>query len=39
MQAVCALRFGADLLVTRNGRDFRGAGVAVATPGEALAQL
>jgi predicted nucleic acid-binding protein len=39
VQAACALRYGADLLVTRNGRDFQGTGVAVAAPAEVLARL
>lgn len=39
VQAVCALRFGADVLVTRKPRDFRRAGVAIAAPGEVLARL
>jgi predicted nucleic acid-binding protein len=39
VQAVCGLRIGADYLVTRNARDFRGVGLTIATPGEVLAQL
>lgn len=39
VQAVCAVRFGADVLVTRNARGFAGAGVPTATPGEVLARL
>lgn len=39
VQAICALRIEADYLVTRNGRDFEGAGVTIATPGEVLARL
>lgn len=39
VQAGCALRTGADCLVTRNGNDFRGAGLSVGTPSDVLAQL
>lgn len=39
VQAAAALQIGADYLVTRNTRDFRGAPVEVRTPGEVLAIL
>jgi len=39
VQAVCALRIEAEYVVTRNGRDFQGAGLVVATPGEVLARI
>lgn len=39
VQAVAALRVGADYLVTRNGDDFRGAPVLARTAGEVLALL
>lgn len=39
VQAAAALKVGADYVVTRNGRDFRGAPVAPRTPAEALALL
>jgi len=39
VQAVAALKAGADYLVTRNAPDFRGTTVPVRTPGEILALL
>ncbi len=39
VQAAAALQIGADALVTRNGRDFRGIPVPVRTPGEILPLL
>lgn len=39
VQAVCALRIGADYLVTRDARDYERAGVAIVTPGEVVARL
>lgn len=39
VQVAAALRAGAAFLVTRNGRDFRGAPIATRTPGEVLALL
>jgi predicted nucleic acid-binding protein len=39
VQAVAALRAGADYLVTRNAADFRGTAIPVRTAGEVLALL
>ncbi len=39
VQAVCALKVGADYIVTRDQHDFRGAAVAVRTPAQVLALL
>jgi len=39
VQAVCALRVGADYFITRNAKDFRGLGLHVLTPSELLALL
>jgi len=39
LQAVCAINVEADILVTRDPRDFLGLPIAVASPGEAYAQL
>jgi predicted nucleic acid-binding protein len=39
VRAVCALRIEADCLVTRDGKDFQGTGIPIATPGEVLARL
>ncbi len=39
VQAAACLKVGADFLVTRNARDFRGAPVATRTAGEVLALL
>ena len=39
VQVAACLRVGADYLVTRNPRDFRGALVTVRSPGEVLAIL
>lgn len=39
VQAAACLAVGADYLVTRNGKDFKGAGVAIKTAGEVLAIL
>lgn len=39
VQAAACLTAGADYLVTRNGKDFKGAPVATRTPGEILASL
>jgi len=39
VQVAACLAVGADYLVTRNGKDFKGAGVAIKTPGEVLAIL
>ena len=38
-QAAACLQAGADCLVTRNAKDYKGAPVALRTPGEALALL
>lgn len=37
VQAAASLKIGADYLVTRNERDFRGAPVSARSPGEVLA--
>ena len=39
VQAVAALKVGADYLVTRNGEDFRGVAIPVRTAGELLPLL
>jgi predicted nucleic acid-binding protein len=39
VQAVACLRIGADFLVTRNPKDFRGAPVTLRAPGEVLALI
>lgn len=39
VQAAAALKVGADYVVTRNGKDFRGSPVEPRTPGEVLALL
>lgn len=39
VQAAASLAVGADFVVTRNAKDFRGAPVATRTPGEILAML
>jgi predicted nucleic acid-binding protein len=39
VQAAACLRVGAEFLVTRNGRDFKGAPVTTKTAGEVLAIL
>lgn len=39
VQAAACLKVGAEFLVTRNGRDFKGAPVATRTAGEVLAIL
>jgi predicted nucleic acid-binding protein len=39
VQAVASLRIGADFLVTRNPKDFRGAPVTPRAPGEVLALI
>lgn len=39
VQAAACLSAGADYLVTRNARDFKGAPVSTRTPGEVLALL
>lgn len=39
VQVAACLRVGADMLVTRNARDFRGAPVATRTAGEVIAAL
>ena len=39
VQAACALRMGADAIVTRNETDFKGAGVAASRAGALLARL
>jgi predicted nucleic acid-binding protein len=39
VQVAASLRVGADFLVTRNARDFRGSPVAIRAPGEILALL
>lgn len=39
VQAAACLTAGADYVVTRNGKDFKGAPVATRTPGEILASL
>lgn len=39
VQAAACLSSGADYLVTRNGKDFKGAPVITRTPGEVLASL
>ncbi len=39
VQAVAALRAGADYIVTRNTVDFRGSTIPTRTPGEVLALL
>jgi predicted nucleic acid-binding protein len=39
VQAVACLRVGADFLVTRNPKDFRGAPVMLRAPGEVLALI
>jgi predicted nucleic acid-binding protein len=39
VQAAAALQIGADCLVTRNPKDFKGAPVTVRSPGEVLALL
>jgi predicted nucleic acid-binding protein len=39
VQVAAALKVGVDYLVTRNARDYRGAPVAVRSPGEVLATV
>lgn len=39
VQVAACLKVGAEFLVTRNGKDFKGAPVATRTPGEMLAIL
>lgn len=39
VQVAASLRIGADFLVTRNAKDFRGSPVVVKAPGEILALL
>lgn len=39
VQVAAFLKCGADFLVTRNGKDFKGAAVPTRTPGELLALL
>jgi hypothetical protein len=39
VQVAACLKVGADYLVTRNARDFKGAPIVVRTPGEVLALL
>ena len=39
VQATAAMKVGADYVVTRNGKDFRGAPVEARTPAEVLALL
>ena len=39
VQVAAALRIGADFVVTRNARDFRGSPVATRAPGQILALL
>ncbi len=39
VQAACALKVGADVLVTRNARDFGGLSIPVEPPGVVLAML
>jgi predicted nucleic acid-binding protein len=39
VQAVAALKVGADYLVTRNGEDFRGVAIPIRTAGELLPLL
>ena len=39
VQAAACLRVGADFLVTRNAKDYKGAPVSVKAPGELLALL
>lgn len=39
VQAACALKIGADAVVTRNGKDFRGLTIPVRPPGAVLAML
>lgn len=39
VQAVCALKGGAEYIVTRDGRDFAGAAVPVATPRHVAGRL
>lgn len=39
VQAAACLSAGADYVVTRNGKDFKGAPVMTRTPGEVLASL
>ena len=39
VQGACAEKWGADVLVTRNERDFEGIGVEVLSPVAALARL
>ncbi len=39
VQAIAALRAGAEYLVTRNAADFRGTAIPIRTPGEVLALL
>ena len=39
VQAVCALKGGADYIVSRDGKDFTGAAVPVATPRHVAARL
>jgi len=39
VQAVACLRVGADFLVTRNPKDFRGAPITLRAPGEVLALI
>ena len=39
LQAVCAINVEADILVTRDPRDFLGLPIAIASPGEVCSQL
>lgn len=39
VQAVCARRYGADLIVTRDPRDFAAVGIPVTSPAAALTRL
>ncbi len=39
VQAAAALKIGADYLITRNERDFRGCSIPIRTAGEILALL
>ena len=39
VQVAASLRVGADFLVTRNAKDYKGSPVSVKTPGEILALL
>lgn len=39
IQSACAVRVGADYIVTRNGKDFAGSVVPAVTPAELLKQM